>query len=248
MICLALICAICLGQLERDEKDIDATSVTNGSQLSAQITSPASGHILRGDQEVVFDSVVTGGKEPYSYRWSSNVDGTLSSDKSFTIKAINLTGGEHHIILDVKDASGQSAERTILIWATSDNTSQLSEKVTSLSTNYNDASGQSAQEAISTAVFNETKTNNSNLSTRIISPADGYILSGDKEVVFDSLALGGQEPYSYEWSSNLDGILSSNKSFNQSAISLTKGEHHIILEVKDASGQSAQSTLIAWVM
>ncbi|MDD1758040.1 MAG: hypothetical protein LUQ22_04840, partial [Methanotrichaceae archaeon] len=74
------------------------------------------------------------------------------------------------------------------------------------------------------------------------------ILGGDQEVVFGSFVTGGKEPYSYRWSSNLDGTLSSDKSFNQSAINLTKGEHHIILEVKDASGQSAQSTLLVWVM
>jgi hypothetical protein len=247
MICLILLCAVCMGQVEGNEKSVSNASDASGSQLYVRITSPTAGYIMSGDREVVFDSFVSGGKEPYSYRWSSNVDGTLSSDKSFNQSAINLTKGEHHIIFEVKDESGQSAQRTILIWVTGETIApQLSEKITSPSSGYNDTSGQSDQSSVSPKAFDETS--RSQLSVRITSPAAGYIMRGDQEVVFDSFVSGGKEPYSYKWSSNLDGKLSSDKSFNQSAINLTKGEHHVILEVKDGSVQSAQSTLLVWVM
>jgi len=46
------------------------------------------------------------------------------------------------------------------------------------------------------------------LSVAITSPASGAIIAGDKDIKFESVVKGGNKPYVFEWSSNLDGILS----------------------------------------
>jgi hypothetical protein len=86
------------------------------------------------------------------------------------------------------------------------------------------------------------------LSTSITSPRPGEILTGNKEFEFASSVSGGKEPYTYSWTSNIDGILSTEKSFRQDASELSKGEHNLILKVTDSSGNSAQSTALIRVM
>ncbi len=86
------------------------------------------------------------------------------------------------------------------------------------------------------------------LSTAIIAPRPGDILTGNREFNFNSTVKGGIEPYSYSWTSNIDGLISSEKSFRQNASELSKGEHNMILKVKDSSGNWAESTVLIMVM
>jgi hypothetical protein len=103
---LALICAGCIEKKSNEGKSAESPSVT--------ITSPK-GDILSGDKEVKFDSAVNGGSPPYGYSWSSNIKGTLSSGKSFSVKPSQLSGGRHIIILTVTDAKGNSAQSSKMI-------------------------------------------------------------------------------------------------------------------------------------
>lgn len=86
------------------------------------------------------------------------------------------------------------------------------------------------------------------LSAAIISPKPGEILTGDKDVSFEASVKGGKKPYTYTWTSNLDGILSTKQSFNQKPSDLNKGEHNLILQVTDSSGNSTQSSVLFRVM
>jgi hypothetical protein len=83
--------------------------------LSLAITSPRPGDILTGDKEFDFSADVKGGKGPYTYSWTSNIDGPLSSEKSFSRKASELSKGEHTLILKATDSSGSSAQSSVLI-------------------------------------------------------------------------------------------------------------------------------------
>ena len=78
MVCLALFSG-CVEQKEdpaqSEEKIPDKVTVT--------INSPSGGQILQGDKEVLFEDRAEGGVAPYSYRWSSNLDGELSTMDSF---------------------------------------------------------------------------------------------------------------------------------------------------------------------
>lgn len=86
------------------------------------------------------------------------------------------------------------------------------------------------------------------LSTTITAPRPGGILSGNKEYNFNSTVEGGNEPYTYLWTSNIDGPLSSERSFGQNAAELSKGEHTVTLIVKDSSGNKAQFNVRIRVM
>ena len=103
---LTLICAGCIEKKSNDGKSAENLSVT--------ITSPKGG-VLSGDEEVKFDAIVNGGRSPYTYSWSSNIKGILSSSKSFSVKPSKLTSGRHIIILTVTDANGNSTQASTMI-------------------------------------------------------------------------------------------------------------------------------------
>ena len=86
------------------------------------------------------------------------------------------------------------------------------------------------------------------VTVTIISPRGGQILQGDKEVLFEARALGGVDPYSYRWSSNLDGELSTRDSFRYRPSDLAKGRHTIIVAAKDANGASGRGSVQINVM
>jgi hypothetical protein len=56
----------------------------NDTKLSAKITSPIAGSILATKNEVLFDSQIEGGQPPFIYSWTSNINGNLSTNKSFS--------------------------------------------------------------------------------------------------------------------------------------------------------------------
>lgn len=131
-VALLLICAVLLsaGCVEKNSKNSggSAASAAPGKAvtekgidkaaaepLSAVIISPKAGEILSRNSEFKFDSIVKGGKEPYTYSWTSNMQsGVLSTDQSFTKNLSKLNVGEHNIILKVTDASGNSAEASVV--------------------------------------------------------------------------------------------------------------------------------------
>jgi hypothetical protein len=80
--------------------------------MSVAITSPKTGSVLSGDGTVSFSSEVKGGKEPYSYSWSSSLGDKFPSEGSFDQEISELGSGEHTVILKVTDAAGESAQST----------------------------------------------------------------------------------------------------------------------------------------
>jgi hypothetical protein len=104
----------------------------------------------------------------------------------------------------------------------------------------NDSSGNFAQSSVLKKIkrINATK-----FSAKIISHIAGSILATENEVLFDSQIEGGQTPFSCSWTSNMNGVLSTNKSFSLRPSNLSKGNHVIILQVKDSSSQSAHGSV-----
>ena len=114
-LCLVLFSAGCL-----EQKDNFAQSGTNSEEkspekLTVTITSPKAGEILQGNKDVSFDAVVDKGKTPLSYRWSSSIDGELSTSRKFMQNPARLSKGGHVIILKVTDVAGSSAQGSVLI-------------------------------------------------------------------------------------------------------------------------------------
>ena len=110
MVCLALFSG-CVEQKEdlaqSEEKIPDKVTVT--------INSPSGGQILQGDREVLFEAGAVGGLDPYSYRWSSNLDGELSTRDSFRYRPSDLAKGRHTIIVAAEDANGISGRGSVQI-------------------------------------------------------------------------------------------------------------------------------------
>jgi hypothetical protein len=113
MIC-ALLVAGCIEQKDYGGDNAKKTEAIE-EKLIVTIKSPHSGEILQGSKDVIFDANVNGGKGPYTYRWSSNIDGTLSTKKSYQQNPSKLSKGEHNLILAVTDSSGVSAQASVII-------------------------------------------------------------------------------------------------------------------------------------
>lgn len=72
----------------------------------------------------------------------------------------------------------------------------------------------------------------------IIEPKDHSEYETDSSVDFMSKAYGGSSPYSYNWTSSVDGFLESSDSFSRV---LARGTHKIKVEATDSAGQSASA-------
>lgn len=112
---LILICLVLLsGCIEQKEDKAGQVEKTPG-KLIITISSPSDGQILKGDKDVLFEAVAKGGKEPYAYRWSSNIDGELSVKSSFRQDPSDLAKGRHTIIVAAKDANGVSGQGSVQV-------------------------------------------------------------------------------------------------------------------------------------
>ena len=117
-ICIALLFAGCVEKTD----SIDKSSTTPGGsaekvseKIIVTITSPKAGEILQGNKDVSFDSMVKGGQGPYTYKWTSNIDGVLSTSTSFRQNPSKLGKGGHMSVLKVTDARGNSGEGSVMI-------------------------------------------------------------------------------------------------------------------------------------
>ena len=71
-----------------------------------------------------------------------------------------------------------------------------------------------------------------------INASKSNIVKGE-EVIFEVRDLKGKAPFSYEWSSNLDGQLSTKERFKTTGLS--RGNHRITLRVTDAHSSKSQT-------
>lgn len=114
-LCLALFCSGCIEQKGSSSQSDGNALDKSAEKLTVTISSPKPGEILQGNEDVLFDAVVDHGKAPLSFRWSSSIDGELSTSREFRQKASRLIKGSHVIILKVTDADGNSAQGSVLI-------------------------------------------------------------------------------------------------------------------------------------
>lgn len=118
-LCFALLSAGCVEQksVTNNVKSGNTTVDKAQENLTVNIISPKAGEILQGNNDISFASNVSGGKKPLSYRWSSSIDGELSTSQSFQLNPSKLSKGGQVIILKVTDASGSSVQGSVLIEA-----------------------------------------------------------------------------------------------------------------------------------
>lgn len=119
---MVLMCLVLLsGCIEKKDDKEKAAANEAGMGLDEKITvtisSPRPGEILKGDQDISFESTAKGGKEPYAYSWSSNINGALSKKSSFHQNPSELGKGQHTITATVTDANGRSGRGSVRIYA-----------------------------------------------------------------------------------------------------------------------------------
>lgn len=114
-ICFAILIAGCVEQENAGNENATKAAEASMEKLTATIISPNAGDILQGDDDIRFDAVIKGGREPYDYSWSSNIDGVLSTSRSFCQSPSKLSKGGHVIILKVTDATGSSGQGSVQI-------------------------------------------------------------------------------------------------------------------------------------
>ncbi|MDI9616620.1 MAG: hypothetical protein QFX31_04560 [Methanothrix sp.] len=85
------------------------------------------------------------------------------------------------------------------------------------------------------------------LTAKIISPKAGAVLSGGP-VVMEAAASGGRGPYTYEWWSSMDRYLGSGSRIKVDSSRLKKGEHLIVVKVRDSMGRDVQGSVIVDVV
>jgi len=92
-----------------------AEASAKSSLFVATINIPRPGDLLTGNNGVNFSASVAGGKAPYRYTWTSNINGVLSHNETFSLKPSDLQQGQHTIVLLVMDASGQTAQASVIL-------------------------------------------------------------------------------------------------------------------------------------
>jgi hypothetical protein len=117
LVCLVLLSG-CIEQKE-DKGKVATNEAGSGSddKITVTISSPRPGEILKGDQDISFEATAKGGKEPYAYSWSSNINGALSKKNSFLQNPSKLGKGQHTITATVTDANGRSGRGSVRIYA-----------------------------------------------------------------------------------------------------------------------------------
>jgi PBP1b-binding outer membrane lipoprotein LpoB len=117
-ICFALLFAGCVEK--KDSIDKNSTNPAGSAEkatdkITVTIGSPKSGEILQGNTDIGFESIAKGGHGPYTYEWTSSIDGVLSTSSSFRQNPSKLSKGGHMIILKVTDSGGKSGEGSVMI-------------------------------------------------------------------------------------------------------------------------------------
>lgn len=113
LICLAA--CLVAGCSDQSEGEKASQSEEPVSELVVAITAPATGSVLSGDKAVSFEGEVEGGKKPYSYHWSSSLDGTLSTERSFQKLPSEMSKGRYVVILTVTDDVGSNGQASIAV-------------------------------------------------------------------------------------------------------------------------------------
>jgi len=114
-LCFVLFGIGCLEQKDSINNNDGDSADKSAEKPTVTITSPKAGEILQGNKDVSFDAVVSGGQAPISYRWSSSIDGELSTSRKFVQNPSRLGKGGHVIILEVTDGAGTSAQGSVLV-------------------------------------------------------------------------------------------------------------------------------------
>jgi PKD repeat protein len=178
-----------------------------------------------------FEADVSGGTEPYTYRWNFDDDGSsVESDDDETISHTFEEAGTYNVRLTVTDSSGQRASDSIRI------TVVVEEEEEPAAADEVDVDDDEEQQPITIEQPLTVDITSSDMERgRIVAPAT---------FEFEADVSGGTEPYTYRWNFDDDG--SSVESDDDETISHTfeeAGTYNVRLTVTDSSGQRASDSI-----
>lgn len=94
--------------------DIDEVHIiVDTPPLTVDINSPASDLYYEPNDIIFFTANAQGGEKPYTYQWSSNIDGALSDSNSFSTSELSI--GQHLIMVQCQDANSDIATDGIYV-------------------------------------------------------------------------------------------------------------------------------------
>jgi hypothetical protein len=117
MVCLVLLSGCIEKKHDKENAATNEAGMGLDEKIIVTISSPRPGEIIKADQDVSFEATAKGGKEPYGYSWSSNINGALSKKSSFLLNPSELGKGQHTITATVTDANGRSGRGSVRIYA-----------------------------------------------------------------------------------------------------------------------------------
>lgn len=91
--------------------DIITITINTPSSVKTKITSPENDSAFNYGDSITFDSLVAGGTPPYTFSWTSNIDGNIGNLQTFTKN--DLSVGDHIINLTVTDFLGDTDTKFI---------------------------------------------------------------------------------------------------------------------------------------
>jgi len=91
---------------------VNDTAFTLPLVFSVSITSPLDGQVFKQNGVIEFNCSVSDGTPPYSFNWTSGIDGFISDEESFSK---SLSVGEHVVSLTVTDSSSQNETASVNI-------------------------------------------------------------------------------------------------------------------------------------
>lgn len=108
-----------LGRPSLIDSKVDVV-VNPGLNIKIKAPSNNKGFLQESNENIEFSVEVTGGlpcyeKPNYKFIWSSDIQGTLSKDKGFSISPKELKLGKHKITLDVEDCGGNKNSASVNI-------------------------------------------------------------------------------------------------------------------------------------
>jgi hypothetical protein len=75
--------------------------------LRVSIGKPKNGQIVKEGNIVIFEAIASGGKTPYTYNWTSDVDGYLGKEKKFNYANLSKgANGSNTVTLTLSDSAG----------------------------------------------------------------------------------------------------------------------------------------------
>lgn len=86
-------------------------TIKPASVLAVSISSPSEGMGFAQGDNISFQGSISGGVPPFIYKWNSNIDGNLNTDKDFSKN--NLSVNNHIITFTVTDNAKKTASKTI---------------------------------------------------------------------------------------------------------------------------------------